>query len=189
MSFRILTVCTANQCRSPLAEFALRRAADEAGLDWTVGSAGISAFPGQPPDPKVTEILTRAGEDVTGWSSRRVEEDLLSTSDLILVMERSHRSEIAFLQPAVLARTHLLLGFAQRVAEFDRRGTTPDTLGAALLEAGARQPLQPSAADLEVVDPVGRSRRSFRRCAAELDEAAQLIVTGRVPSVVDGLLR
>ena len=41
--FRVLLVCTANQCRSPMAQFVLQRAVDRLGLDWEIGSAGTRA--------------------------------------------------------------------------------------------------------------------------------------------------
>ena len=177
--FSILVICTANRCRSPLAEFALRRAARTAGLGWSVGSAGTRAVPGQRADPKAVRILAEDGEDLTDWRTRRVGTEILSRSDLILVMSEVHRAEISMLDPAVLPRTRLLLGFAGQVARLDRSRLSPPDLGPALLaEARGRQGT-PESEPLEVADPVGRSRRAFLRCARELETAAADIVFGR----------
>ena len=47
----VLFVCLGNICRSPLAEAAFRKAADEAGLDVDVDSAGTADYHvGEPPD-------------------------------------------------------------------------------------------------------------------------------------------
>ncbi|MDX9839346.1 MAG: low molecular weight phosphotyrosine protein phosphatase, partial [Azoarcus sp.] len=47
---KILTVCTGNICRSPLAEFLLRERLGAAGKKAEVRSAGIGALIGHPAD-------------------------------------------------------------------------------------------------------------------------------------------
>jgi len=42
-SFGVLFVCTANHCRSPIAEHLLRRELASRDLDWSVASAGTRA--------------------------------------------------------------------------------------------------------------------------------------------------
>ncbi|HAK10893.1 MAG TPA: protein-tyrosine-phosphatase, partial [Chitinophagaceae bacterium] len=47
---KILMVCLGNICRSPLAEGIMQAVAAEAGLDWTVDSAGTANYHvGEPP--------------------------------------------------------------------------------------------------------------------------------------------
>ncbi len=157
----VLVVCTANQCRSPLAEFALRRAAAGAGLGWTVSSAGTRAVSGRGPDRQVSRILTDQGVDLTGWRSRRVDAESIEQSDLILVMSEHHRADIGMLVPSALPRTWLLLEYAARARGSDLDSGTSDSF--------------------EVADPVGRSRRAFLRCARQLESAAADIVSGRPP--------
>ncbi len=87
----ILIVCTANICRSPVAEALLRDrlVAMELG-DWNVGSAGTWAYPGQSAAEHSTYLLSKQGLDITGHSSRIVTENLLLDVDLVLCMETGH---------------------------------------------------------------------------------------------------
>ena len=69
----ILFVCLGNICRSPLAEAALRAAADMAGVAVHVDSAGTSDWHvGRPPDPRAQEMARRHGIDMSGYRARQV---------------------------------------------------------------------------------------------------------------------
>ena len=72
--YRIVTVCTGNICRSPMAEYLLRRAAEESGLDGVVvDSAGVSdEEQGNPIDPRARKVLARLGIDTQDHSARQV---------------------------------------------------------------------------------------------------------------------
>ncbi|HTD95181.1 MAG TPA: low molecular weight protein-tyrosine-phosphatase [Chitinophagaceae bacterium] len=68
---KILMVCLGNICRSPLAEGILQRKADEAGLDWTVGSAGTNGYhTGQPPHHLSQKVAKQNGLDICQQRSR-----------------------------------------------------------------------------------------------------------------------
>jgi len=88
--FRVLVVCTGNTCRSPLAEAALRSSVgpDERRIE--VLSAGTGARDGEPASAESVELARRAGLDVSGHRSRRLDRELANSADLVLVMERSH---------------------------------------------------------------------------------------------------
>lgn len=100
----ILAVCTANICRSPLAEFVLR------GLlpGVRVGSAGIDALVGQDVDPGALEAAQALGIAVQPHAARQFDDRLGREADLILVMERHHRNSIARHWPHFLGKTFLL---------------------------------------------------------------------------------
>lgn len=174
---RILAVCTANQCRSPLIEFALRRRATTRGLPWVVTSAGTQAVPELPPHPHVLRLLTGRGEDALGWRSRRLTPEMLDSADLVLVATALHRSQVALLSPRALRRTYPLLQFAAlcRRTPGGLPGPVSTTDWDGRLGAvRAALPLEPGTAD--VADPIGRSLRFFRRTELLVDDAAAAVV-------------
>ncbi len=72
--FRLLFVCHANECRSPMAERLARRMfADRFGAaaaELHVISAGTHARPGRPMRPEAANVLTYFGADSAGFASR-----------------------------------------------------------------------------------------------------------------------
>ncbi|MBZ9649372.1 low molecular weight phosphotyrosine protein phosphatase [Sphingobium sp. 3R8] len=69
----VLFVCLGNICRSPLAEAALRAAAEKAGMDMVVDSAGTGDWHvGSPPDPRAQAVALRHGIDISGYAGRQV---------------------------------------------------------------------------------------------------------------------
>ncbi|MBM3957291.1 MAG: hypothetical protein FJ313_04485, partial [Gemmatimonadetes bacterium] len=73
--FRVLLVCTGNQCRSPMAEALLRRLAatdSAAPLEIRVSSAGTAAPAGFPATQQAQEACAEEGIDLTGHRSRPV---------------------------------------------------------------------------------------------------------------------
>ncbi|MEY4983205.1 MAG: hypothetical protein RIR62_1471 [Pseudomonadota bacterium] len=99
----VLVVCIGNICRSPVGERVL--AAGLPGL--RIGSAGLHAMTGQPADTVTAEAAGRQGVDLGGHVARMLTPALGSEHDLLLVMERSHRHEIAERFPQLLGRTML----------------------------------------------------------------------------------
>ncbi|WP_269928342.1 low molecular weight protein-tyrosine-phosphatase [Kocuria massiliensis] len=90
--YRIVTVCTGNICRSPMAEYLLRRAADQAGLPGVVvDSAGVSDEErGNPIDPRARDVLSRLGIDTSDHAARQVTRKDLADSDLVLALDVPH---------------------------------------------------------------------------------------------------
>jgi protein-tyrosine phosphatase len=87
----ILIVCTANICRSPVAEAILRDRLNTHGLtDWQVSSAGTWASTGQPAASMSAQLLAERGLDISGHASRPVNDSMLANADLILCMEAGH---------------------------------------------------------------------------------------------------
>lgn len=119
----VLFVCTANRFRSPLAAAMFSRALEEennpeissyirrAGT-WRVSSAGTWATPGQPALQQVDQAAQKLGLDLADHRSERVDGNLLSEYDLILVMQASQKealvSEFPFLEEYVYLFSHVL---------------------------------------------------------------------------------
>jgi protein-tyrosine-phosphatase len=105
----ILVVCTANICRSPVAEALLRDRLQKKELaDWTVSSAGTWAEAGRSAAPYSRTLMAERGFDLTGHSSRTVEAADLAAADLILTMEPGHAEALRVEFPDQAGKIFLL---------------------------------------------------------------------------------
>lgn len=92
---RILMVCLGNICRSPLAEGILQHHAWNAGLQWSVESAGTGAWhAGEPPHQLSIKVAKANGIDISKQRARQfVKEDFLNY-DFIYVMDSSNYVDV-----------------------------------------------------------------------------------------------
>jgi protein-tyrosine phosphatase len=94
---RVVFVCTANVCRSPLAEAMLRRRLQIQGLGRKVrvGSAGTRVGQrGRAPDPRVRKLAIEAGVPLGRIRARPLTARMVHQSDFVLVMESQHLEQI-----------------------------------------------------------------------------------------------
>jgi len=97
----ILFVCLGNICRSPLAEAAFRKAADEAGLDVKADSAGTAAYHvGQPPDPRSISEAANHGIDISHYQGRQLEPADFTRFTHIFAMDHSNLKNIRAAAPS-----------------------------------------------------------------------------------------
>lgn len=102
MTYRVLTVCTGNICRSPMAEVVLRAHAEQRGVDLAVDSAATTSYEvGNPIDPRAQRVLREAGYVVPRRGARQISADDIADFDLILPMTREHADSIARIAKAV----------------------------------------------------------------------------------------
>jgi low molecular weight protein-tyrosine phosphatase len=144
---RILFVCLANICRSPMAQSVTEAmaAARLAALPLQAESAGLHvARGGARPDPRALAALERRGYAASRTRSREIRAEDFTRFDLILAMDRAVLEELARLCPA--GERHKLGLFLDH-AEGRRGQEVPDPyFGGAegfdnvldLCEAGAR---------------------------------------------------
>ncbi len=92
----ILIVCSANICRSPMAEHLLRRLIHQAGDDerLAVTSAGTWALVGQPASAHAQQLLLEEGLDLGEHRAHNLTQQDVDQAALILVMTRAHREDI-----------------------------------------------------------------------------------------------
>ena len=116
----VLLVCTANICRSPMAEAIFKAKLGD--VFKTITSAGVHADPrGGPVDARAAAALARHDYSLERkWRSRRVQPEDLGQYDLVLVMESEHvdtlREKAA---PEHHARILLLTDFVPELAGQD----------------------------------------------------------------------
>jgi protein-tyrosine phosphatase len=69
---KILMVCLGNICRSPLAEGILKQKAEQAGLKWTIDSAGTNGYHiGEAPHKLSQKVALMHGIDISMQRARR----------------------------------------------------------------------------------------------------------------------
>lgn len=94
--FRIMTVCTGNICRSPMAEFMLKNALEDAGItDVQVISRAISdGESGNPIDQRAEAALRAHGLSGEGHLATQFVPAEIAQMDLVLAMDIDHFEEL-----------------------------------------------------------------------------------------------
>src|ERR687889_1646904 len=87
---QILFVCTANVCRSPMAEAIFNALAEERGLAWRAESAGVAALIDEDITPNARAALDEVGIYTNEHRARQVGEAMLGEADLVLAMGPQH---------------------------------------------------------------------------------------------------
>ena len=90
----VLFICTANICRSPMAEAIFNALASDRGLDLRARSAGVRALRDEPIAPNAGAALEEIGIYLEGHRARQVSEEMLEEADLVLAMSPRHVAEL-----------------------------------------------------------------------------------------------
>jgi len=120
----LLFICTGNICRSPMAEYLMRRRLGARSL-WRVASAGLSTFDGQPASEPGVAALAEQGIDMRPHRSRLLTRDLVDAASILVVMTASHRDQILGQYRDAREKIFLLRSFAPGA----RSGDIEDPIG------------------------------------------------------------
>ncbi|HEY9250738.1 MAG TPA: low molecular weight protein arginine phosphatase [Rariglobus sp.] len=145
----IVTVCTANICRSPMAEALLRhalKAQPEPLRSWNIVSAGVAARPGDRVSENSVTALKKVGLDIKAHTSRPLTRQLLDEAVAVLCMTESHRAMIQLTFDPVPRHVYLFREF------------------------------MPRSADKEIGDPYGGPLSEYEACRDEMVEAIPSLV-------------
>ena len=186
--FDLLTICTGNICRSPMAELvaAAHLKAELPSPDsarFRVHSAGTQGLEGWEVNPPAADRLDALGVPWTDFRARLLIEEMVAEADLVLGATREHRSAAVSMVPRASARTFTLREFARLVSLVDvdeLPAGDPVERAKALVVAASRQRgmvwVPPAEDDID--DPYGRGAAEFEACSAQI--AAALAVPMRV---------
>ena len=103
--YNVMTVCTGNICRSPMAEVILRKSFQDRGLDEDqvrVESSGVSDEEfGNPIDRRAQKVLRARGYEVpTDHFAHRITREEAEDADLLLPMTADHMRALLRLLPS-----------------------------------------------------------------------------------------
>lgn len=124
-AYRVITVCTGNICRSPMAELMLRAALEREGLACLVqvDSAGTTGYEaGRPIDPRAARRLAATQLASEHHMAREWEHDWFRDRDLILALDIDHYAWLTEAAPdqESLDKIRMLRSFDPAMAERDR---------------------------------------------------------------------
>lgn len=160
VTYRVMTVCTGNICRSPMAEIVLRDRFEAAGLGGlvTVDSSGVSDEEhGNPVDRRARAVLAAHGYATgDGHRAHRITPTELATRDLILPATAQHARTLRRQGPTTVASRVVLL------RRFDP--------AAPLVGLGDPEHV------LDIDDPWYGGMRDFEDCLAQIEAAADGVV-------------
>ena len=187
---KVLVLCSANQCRSPMAGALLTHwlAPLSAPVVAAVRSAGLFdeglLQEDAPPPPEAVSALASYGLDISGHRSHRVTAADLSGADLVLGMSRAHVRHAVVIAPEIWPRAFTLKELLRRGMETGpRRAAEPVADWLARVHEGRERLalLGDSPAD-DVADPMGGPPKAYANTAALLNE-----LTGRLAGLCWGL--
>jgi len=181
----VLLLCTANQCRSPMAAALLRHHLGAAAHDVQVSSAGVLPG-GRPATAHAQATMADRSLDLSDHESRHLERPLIDEADLVIGMAREHVREVAVLAPDALSRTFTLKELVRAATAVGPR-RVDESMAEWLARVGAgrrRESLVGIGHDeaYDIADPVGRGRRDYDATADELDHLLALLVEMAWPS-------
>lgn len=115
---RILFVCHGNICRSPMAEYIMKRLAADRGLHdriYAESAATSTEETGNPVYPPARRMLSRHGIDCSGHAARQVRTADYSRFDLIVCMDRNNLRLLSRIIPSDPdGKIHLLMDYTSR---------------------------------------------------------------------------
>ena len=109
---KVLFVCRANVCRSPMAEAIFNALAQDAGLPYEARSAGVAALAGEPMAPYAETVLEEVGIYANGHRARQVDGAMLEEADLVLAMTPRQAAALRRLSAPPASKVHTLAGYA-----------------------------------------------------------------------------
>jgi protein-tyrosine-phosphatase len=143
---KILVLCTANVCRSPIAEGFLKKyLTKEEGFE--IVSAGVYSEADLAPSPESITVMKEEGIDISSYLSKKFPKDFAKEADLILVMSESHKDYVIRKLPEAKDKVYLYTEFA---------GTDADMM--------------------DIIDPIGQPVNVYRLVKEQIKMATVKIV-------------
>jgi protein-tyrosine phosphatase len=135
----VLFVCTANICRSPMAEAIFNALAEDRQLHFRARSSGVAALENEPMAPNARAALEEVGVPAGDHRARQVNESMLREADLVLAMSPRHMAQLQEHYGSLSHKVHTLPRYASGVPGEDG-----------------------------ISDPYGQAMTSYRACVHQL---------------------
>ncbi|MGJ8655335.1 MAG: low molecular weight protein arginine phosphatase [Akkermansiaceae bacterium] len=147
---KVLFVCTGNTCRSPMAEGLFRKLVAEKSDYEVLGSAGVSAYPGDRISPETVVVLKQqaADEAMRDFRSRPVDEELLDSATHVFAMTESHLDMLVQAFPDYAEKCNLVCDFIS----FNGK------------------------VGMDVPDPIGQGSRAYKAVAQVFEHALPALI-------------
>ncbi len=174
----VLFVCTANRCRSPMAEAILRRRMAERGVAGQVSSAGFLAG-GYPAMDEAIAAMAGDGYDLSGHVSREVTTALLDETDLVVAMTRDQLIDLVMLAPNQWPRMYQIRDLVQRVESAGPPvpGQPFDDWLVSVGSGRTRSGLLSGRLADDIADPVGGPVSGYHKTRVTLDDLVTRLAT------------
>jgi len=117
---KVLFVCTANVCRSPMAEAIFNALASDAGMPYGARSAGTAALVDEPMAPHAKEVLGEVGVYPGEHRARQVDAAMMQGADLVLTMTPQQAAALRHVSAVDPGKIQTLLGYAYAAPETER---------------------------------------------------------------------
>lgn len=177
---RVLFVCTANICRSPMAAALFAKSAHAHDATDALAASGGFLEGGRAVHEHVTTILDTQGIDVSQKRSQRLSASLVDPADLILTMTSEHARGVVSQFPRSIERVYTLRHFGSVVTPRARHDSTTEWLHA-INDANRRAYLGDDIL-LDIPDPIGHPLKAFQGLAVELDSTISWIMDCAYPA-------
>lgn len=114
---KVLFVCTANVCRSPMAQAIFNALAEDRGILLRAESAGTTALEGHPMAPNAVAALEEVGIYPEAHRARQVSEQILGEAEPVLTMSPRHVVALRRVRAgSPTQHTHTLLEYAAGIS-------------------------------------------------------------------------
>ena len=179
---RVLFVCTANMCRSPVAAAFFRRYAARVREPVLVGSAGLLEG-GHGSPREVLETMHDMGINLSEHQSMQVSRDVIAEADLVLGMARRHAREVVLLESGAWPHTFTLKELIRRGDKLGPRepGESLSAWLDQLHQGRERMDLVGRSAEDDVSDPLGGPLSAYRSSAEEIENLVERLTALLVP--------